>query len=67
MKDDPSDECLETLHHELNYSPYLAEMAAANWGMEYFDNYLRGKQFTLLQTLKMALKGRQRCSSLKKH
>jgi hypothetical protein len=22
-------------------------MAAANWGMEYFDNYLRGKQFTL--------------------
>jgi len=33
--------------HELNYSPYLAEMAAANWGMEYFDNYLRGKPFTL--------------------
>jgi hypothetical protein len=31
--------------HELNYSPYLAEMAAANWGMEYFDNYLRGKPF----------------------
>jgi len=29
--------------HELNYSPYLAEMAAANWGMEYFDNYFRGK------------------------
>jgi len=29
------------------YSPYLAEMAAANWGMEYFDNYLRGKPFTL--------------------
>jgi len=33
--------------HELNYSPYLAEMAAANWGMEYFNNYLRGKPFTL--------------------
>jgi transposase InsO family protein len=33
--------------HETNYSPYLAEMAAANWGMEYFDNYLRGKPFTL--------------------
>ena len=33
--------------HEKNYSPYLAEMAAANWGMEYFDNYLRGKRFTL--------------------
>jgi hypothetical protein len=24
--------------HKLNYSPYLMEMAAANWGMEYFDN-----------------------------
>jgi hypothetical protein len=33
--------------HELNYSPYLAEMAAANRGMENFDNYLRGKPFTL--------------------
>jgi len=33
--------------HELNYSPYLAEIAAANWGMEYFNNYLRGKPFTL--------------------
>ena len=33
--------------HEANYSPYLAEMAAANWGMEYFDNYLRGKQFII--------------------
>ncbi len=31
--------------HELNYSPYLAEMAAANLGMEYFGNNLRGKQF----------------------
>jgi len=33
--------------HELNCSPYLSEMAAANWGMEYFDNYLRGKAFLL--------------------
>jgi len=33
--------------YELNYSPYLAEMAAANWGMEYYKNYLRGKPFTL--------------------
>jgi len=33
--------------HKLNYSPYLEEMAAANWGMEYFDNYLKGKPFTL--------------------
>jgi len=22
-------------------------MAAANWGMEFFDNYLKGKPFTL--------------------
>jgi len=36
--------------HELNYSPYLAEMAAANWGMEYFDNYLRGKHVHRPQT-----------------
>jgi len=33
--------------HELNYLPYFAEMVAANWGMEYFGNYLRGKPFTL--------------------
>jgi len=33
--------------HELNYSPYLTEMGAANWGMEYFDDYLGGKPFTL--------------------
>ena len=28
-------------------SPYLAAMVAANWGMGYFDNYLRGQPFTL--------------------
>jgi len=33
--------------HELNYSPYLAKMAVTNWVKEYFDNYLRGKMFTL--------------------
>jgi len=32
--------------HKLNYSSYLAEMVAANWGMEYFKNYLRGKPFS---------------------
>jgi len=33
--------------HELKYSSYLAAMTTANWGMEYFNNYLRGKSFTL--------------------
>ena len=32
---------------ELNYTPFLAEMFAAKWGMEYFQNYLRGKKFLL--------------------
>jgi hypothetical protein len=33
--------------HELNYAPYVEEMAAANWDMGYFSNNLRGKSFTL--------------------
>ena len=33
--------------HERNYSPYLVEMAAAVWGIEFYDNYLRGKRFLL--------------------
>jgi hypothetical protein len=33
--------------HEKNYSPVLLEAAAAVWGMESFDEYLRGKQFIL--------------------
>jgi hypothetical protein len=32
--------------HEKNYSPFLLE-AAAVWGMEVFNEYLRGKQFIL--------------------
>jgi len=33
--------------HEKNYSPYLLEMAAAVWGMDFYNEYLRGKQFVL--------------------
>lgn len=32
--------------HKLNYFPYLAEIAAANRGIEYFNNYLSEKPFT---------------------
>jgi hypothetical protein len=34
--------------HEKNYSAYLVEMAAAVLGIEHFDVYLIGKQFTLV-------------------
>jgi len=33
--------------HEKNYLPFLLEAAAAVWGMEIFNEYLRGKQFIL--------------------
>ncbi len=33
--------------HEKNYSPFLLEAAVAVWGMEVFNEYLRGKQFIL--------------------
>jgi hypothetical protein len=33
--------------HEKNYSPFLLEAAAAVWGMDIFNEYLRGKQFVL--------------------
>jgi RNase H-like domain found in reverse transcriptase len=33
--------------HEKNNSPFLLEAAAAVWGMEIFNEYLRGKQFIL--------------------
>ena len=33
--------------HEANYSAYLLELAAAVFGIEYFDTYLRGRRFTL--------------------
>jgi hypothetical protein len=34
--------------HDKKYSAYLVEMAAAVWGIEHFDVYLIGKQFTLV-------------------
>jgi hypothetical protein len=34
--------------HEKNYSAYLVEMEVAVWGIELFDFYLIGKQFTLV-------------------
>jgi len=33
--------------HEKNYSPYLLEMAAACWGMDFYHEYLKGKKFIL--------------------
>ena len=33
--------------HEKNYSPFLLEMAAACWGMETYQEHLRGKHFVL--------------------
>ncbi len=29
--------------HEINYSPFLLEAAAAVWGMDFFNEYLKGK------------------------
>ncbi len=33
--------------HEKNYSPFLLEAAAAVWGMDHFNEYLKGKKFIL--------------------
>jgi len=33
--------------HEKNYSPFLLESAAAIWGMDTFNEYLKGKKFIL--------------------
>jgi putative transposase len=33
--------------HDKNYTPFLVEMAAMIWTMEYFDTYLRGRHFTV--------------------
>jgi hypothetical protein len=33
--------------HEKNYSPFVLESAAAVWGMDTFNKYLKGKQFIL--------------------
>ena len=37
----------QLLKHEKNYSPYLVEMQAAVWGMDFYATYLRGKRFVL--------------------
>ena len=37
----------QLVKHEKNYSPYLAEMQAAIWGMDFYAQYLRGKRFIL--------------------
>ncbi len=34
--------------HEKNYSAFLLELAAASWGIDHFDVYLKGKTFTLI-------------------
>ncbi len=31
--------------HEMNYTPFLLEAAAAVWGMDFFNEYLKGKRF----------------------
>jgi RNase H-like domain found in reverse transcriptase len=33
----------ELKDHEMNYSPFLLETAAAVWGMDFFNEYLKGK------------------------
>jgi hypothetical protein len=33
--------------HEKNYSPFQLEAAAAVWGMDFFNEYLKGKRFIL--------------------
>jgi hypothetical protein len=33
--------------HKVNYSPFLLETAAAVWGMDFFNEYLKGKRFIL--------------------
>jgi hypothetical protein len=37
----------QLVKHEKNYSPYLVEMQAAIWGMDFYATYLRGKRFLL--------------------
>jgi len=33
--------------HEKNYSPFVLEVAAAVWGMDHFNEYLKGMKFIL--------------------
>jgi hypothetical protein len=34
----------QLVKHKKNYSPYLLEMQAGIWGMDFYANYLRGKK-----------------------
>ncbi len=36
--------------HEKNYSPFLLEATAAIWGMDHFNEYLKGKKSFSTQT-----------------
>ena len=37
----------QLLKHQKNYSPYLLELDATVWAMEYWQEYLRGRRFIL--------------------
>ena len=37
----------QLIKHQKNYSPYLLELDATVWAMEYWQEYLRGKRFVL--------------------
>ena len=37
----------QLLKHQKNYSPYLLELDATVWAMEYWQEYLRGRKFVL--------------------
>jgi hypothetical protein len=37
--------------HEKNYSPFLLESAAAVWGMDVFNKYLKGKNSSYSWTI----------------
>jgi hypothetical protein len=37
----------QLIKHEKNYSPFLLEMDAVVWAMEYYQEYLRGRRFIM--------------------
>ncbi len=37
----------QLIKHEKNYSPFLLEMDAVVWAMEYYQEHLRGRRFIL--------------------
>ena len=43
--------------HEKNYSPFLLEMQAATWGIDYYHHYLYGSQGFILRTDHKPLEG----------